>query len=40
LGRNGAEALRMLKAVEEAGIFNGYLKILSIHQNFLKAMKV
>ena len=26
LGRNGAEALRMLRAVEEAGIFHGYLE--------------
>ncbi len=37
LGRNGAEALRMLKAVEEAGIFNGYLEDLVYAPKFLKA---
>ncbi len=37
LGRNGAEALRMLKAVEEAGIFNGYLEDLVYTPKFLKA---
>ena len=37
LGRNGAEALRMLKAVEEAGIFNGYLEDLVYSPKFLKA---
>ena len=37
LGRNGAEALRMLKAVEDAGIFNGYLEDLVYAPKFLKA---
>ncbi|MBS1747217.1 MAG: Gfo/Idh/MocA family oxidoreductase [Bacteroidetes bacterium] len=37
LGRNGDEALRMLKAVEEAGIFNGYLEDLVYTPKFLKA---
>ncbi len=37
LGRNGAEALRMLKAVEKAGIFNGYLEDLVYSPKFLKA---
>ena len=37
LGRNGAEALRMLKAVEEAGIFNGYLEDLVYSPKFIKA---
>jgi predicted dehydrogenase len=37
LGRNAAEALRMLKAVEEAGIFNGYLEDLVYAPKFLKA---
>ena len=40
LGRNGAEALRMLKAVEEAGIFNGYLEDLVYTPKFLKSLKV
>ena len=39
LGRNAAEALRMLKAVEEAGIFNGYLEDLVYTPKFLKAME-
>ncbi len=39
LGRNGAEALRMLKAVEEAGIFNGYLEDLVYTPKFLKAFE-
>lgn len=38
LGRNGDEALRMLKAVEEAGIFNGYLEDLVYTPKFLKAI--
>ncbi len=37
LGRNGEEALRMMKAVEEAGIFNGYLEDLVYTPKFLKA---
>jgi predicted dehydrogenase len=37
LGRNAAEALRMLKAVEEACIFNGYLEDLVYSPKFLKA---
>ncbi len=37
LGRNSTEALRMLKAVEEAGIFNGYLEDLVYTPKFLKA---
>lgn len=37
LGRNAAEALRMLKAVEEAGIFHGYLEDLVYTPKFLKA---
>ncbi|MFN8353909.1 MAG: Gfo/Idh/MocA family oxidoreductase [Spirosomataceae bacterium] len=38
LGRNGEEALRMLKAVEEAGIFSGYLEDLCYTPKFLKAL--
>jgi predicted dehydrogenase len=37
LGRNGAEAKRMLEAVEKAGIFNGYLEDLVYSPKFLKA---
>lgn len=37
LGRNGAEAKRMLEAVERAGIFNGYLEDLVYTPKFLKA---
>ncbi|MEJ7643279.1 MAG: Gfo/Idh/MocA family oxidoreductase [Chryseolinea sp.] len=37
LGRNGAEAKRMLDAVEHAGIFNGYLEDLVYTPKFLKA---
>ena len=37
LGRNGNEAKRMLLAVEEAGIFNGYLEDLVYTPKFLKA---
>lgn len=39
LGRNAEEALRMLQAVEEAGIFNGYLEDLVYTPKFLKAME-
>src|SRR5690606_19293713 len=38
LGRNAAEALRMLQAVEAAGIFNGYLEDLLYTPKTLKAM--
>lgn len=37
LGRNAAEAKRMLEAVEKAGIFNGYLEDLVYTPKFLKA---
>lgn len=37
LGRNAAEARRMLDAVEKAGIFNGYLEDLVYAPKFLKA---
>lgn len=37
LGRNAAEAKRMLEAVESAGIFNGYLEDLVYTPKFLKA---
>ena len=37
LGRNAAEAKRMLEAVEAAGIFNGYLEDLVYTPKFLKA---
>ena len=37
LGRNAAEALRMLEAVEAAGVFNGYLEDLVYAPKFLKA---
>jgi predicted dehydrogenase len=37
LGRNAEEAYRMLKAVESAGIFNGYLEDLVYTPKFLKA---
>ncbi|MCF2503513.1 Gfo/Idh/MocA family oxidoreductase [Dyadobacter sp. CY107] len=39
LGRNGAEALRMMKAAEEAGIFAGYLEDLCYTPKFLKSME-
>ncbi len=39
LGRNAEEALRMMKAVEEAGIFNGYLEDLVYTPKMLKAME-
>jgi len=38
LGRNGEEALRMMQAVEEAGIFAGYLEDLCYTPKFLKAL--
>ncbi|HCW07548.1 MAG TPA: oxidoreductase [Cytophagales bacterium] len=37
LGRNAAEAQRMLEAVEKAGIFNGYLEDLVYTPKFIKA---
>lgn len=37
LGRNAEEAIRMLRAVEEAGIFNGYLEDLVYTPKFIKA---
>ncbi len=39
LGRNAAEAKRMLLAVEAAGIFNGYLEDLVYTPKFLKAIE-
>src|SRR5687768_6029734 len=39
LGRNAAEAKRMLEAVEAAGIFNGYLEDLVYTPKFLKALE-
>lgn len=39
LGRNAIEAKRMLLAVEEAGIFNGYLEDLVYTPKFLKALE-
>src|SRR5262245_32830611 len=39
LGRNGTEALRMLKAVEAAGIFNGYLEDLVYTPKFIKSFE-
>jgi predicted dehydrogenase len=39
LGRNAAEALRMLQAVESAGIFHGYLEDLVYTPKFLKAIE-
>ncbi|MEJ2006141.1 MAG: Gfo/Idh/MocA family oxidoreductase, partial [Cyclobacteriaceae bacterium] len=40
LGRNAEEAYRMMKAVEEAGIFNGYLEDLVYTPKFLKSWEV
>ena len=37
LGRTGAEALRMLEAVEQSGVFHGYLEDLVYTPKFLKA---
>ena len=39
LGRNATEARRMLEAVEDAGIFNGYLEDLVYTPKFLKALE-
>lgn len=39
LGRNADEALRMMQAVEEAGIFAGYLEDLCYTPKFLKAIE-
>lgn len=39
LGRNAEEGFRMLKAVEEAGIFNGYLEDLVYTPKFIKAIE-
>lgn len=39
LGRNAAEGYRMMKAVEEAGIFAGYLEDLCYTPKFLKSLK-
>lgn len=39
LGRNAIEARRMLEAVENAGIFNGYLEDLVYTPKFLKALE-
>lgn len=39
LGRTAAEAKRMLEAVEEAGIFNGYLEDLVYTPKYLKAVE-
>jgi predicted dehydrogenase len=38
LGRNAEEGLRMMQAVEEAGLFNGYLEDLCYTPKFLKAL--
>jgi predicted dehydrogenase len=39
LGRNAEEALKMLKAVEAAGIFNGYLEDLVYTPKFIKSFE-
>jgi predicted dehydrogenase len=39
LGRTAEEALRMMQAVEEAGIFGGYLEDLCYTPKFLKSME-
>ena len=39
LGRNAAEAKRMMEAAENAGIFNGYLEDLVYAPKFLKAIE-
>lgn len=39
LGRTADEALRMMKLVDEAGIFGGYLKDLCYSPKFLKALE-
>jgi predicted dehydrogenase len=40
LGRNAAEGLSMMKMVEEAGIFNGYLEDLVYTPKFLKSLQI
>ena len=40
LGRNAEESFRMMSAVEEAGIFNGYLEDLVYTPKFLKSSQV
>lgn len=40
LGRNSVEALRMMKACEEAGIFNGYLEDLVYAPKSMKAIQM
>ena len=40
LGRNATEALTILRAVEEAGIFNGYLEDLVYTPKFLKSKSI
>lgn len=40
LGRNATEALTILRAVEEAGIFNGYLEDLVYTPKFLKSQSI
>jgi len=39
LGRNASEAMRMMQAVEKAGVFNGYLEDLVYTPKFLKAFE-
>lgn len=39
LGRNAEEAKRMLEAVEQAGVFNGYLEDLVYTPKFIKALE-
>src|SRR5690625_6385511 len=39
LGRNAQEAKRMLEAVEESGIFNGYLEDLVYTPKYMKALE-
>src|SRR5690625_2139206 len=39
LGRNAQEAKRMLDAVEESGIFNGYLEDLEYTPKYMKALE-
>jgi predicted dehydrogenase len=40
LGRNAEEGLRMMRAVEEAGLFNGYLEDLVYTPKFLKSHQI
>ena len=39
LGRNASEAIKMLEAVEKAGVFNGYLEDLVYPPKTLKALQ-